>query len=375
MHRHHRPTLAGQRWRMSALRTAAFSIAGLSVLGAVAFAAAGIGGSGQPPDDRAGDRAARATTRIKRETLVQRVEVKAELGYGEAVSLPVKAAGTVTWLAPTGETVGRGQIVLRVDDQPVVLLIGTMPAFRPLAKDTKGRDVEQFEHNLRQLGFTGFTVDETYSAETEAAVKRWQRRLGVTETGTIDPAQVVFAAAPIRIAEHLVRPGAAATGEMLSYTGVNRMVTAAVKVAESGWAKPGTAVTVVLPDAKEVAGVVKAVGRSASIDDSQAGAGQRSSGGTEGATVQVTVAINDQQALNAFDNAPVAVRYVLQQRSDVLTVPTVALLALAEGGYGLEVQDGAGWRIVPVEAGFFADGRVEVRGAGIDAGMTIRTPE
>jgi len=58
----------------------------------------------------------------------------------------------------------------------------------------------------------------------------------------------------------------------------------------------------------------------------------------------------------------------------VLTVPVAALLALAEGGYGLEVVDGGRSSITAVETGLFADGRVEVSGSGIAAGTTVGVP-
>jgi membrane fusion protein, multidrug efflux system len=61
-------------------------------------------------------------------------------------------------------------------------------------------------------------------------------------------------------------------------------------------------------------------------------------------------------------------------RTHVLTVPVAALLALAEGGYGVQVVEGATTRIVAVETGLFAGGRVEVSGAGISEGMTVGMP-
>ena len=59
---------------------------------------------------------------------------------------------------------------------------------------------------------------------------------------------------------------------------------------------------------------------------------------------------------------------------DVLTVPVAALVALAEGGYGLQVVDGATSRFVAVETGLFASGRVEVSGAGVAEGATVGMP-
>ena len=58
----------------------------------------------------------------------------------------------------------------------------------------------------------------------------------------------------------------------------------------------------------------------------------------------------------------------------MLTVPVAALLALAEGGYGVEVVDGSTSHYVAVETGLFAGGRVEVSGDGLAEGMTVGMP-
>ena len=58
----------------------------------------------------------------------------------------------------------------------------------------------------------------------------------------------------------------------------------------------------------------------------------------------------------------------------MLTVPVAALVALAEGGYGVEVVDGRRTRYVAVETGLFAGGRVEVTGDGLAEGMTVGMP-
>jgi hypothetical protein len=105
------------------------------------------------------------------------------------------------------------------------------------------------------------------------------------------------------------------------------------------------------------------------------GASDGANPGTGGATIQVTVAIADQKALGGLAEAPVDVRYVAHERKDVLTVPVDALLALREGGYGLEVVDGAGSRVVRVEAGLFAGGRVEVSGDGVTEGLPVGVAE
>jgi hypothetical protein len=53
-------------------------------------------------------------------------------------------------------------------------------------------------------------------------------------------------------------------------------------------------------------------------------------------------------------------------------VPVTALLALAEGGYGLEVvaEDGT-TSTVPVDTGLFAEGKVEVSSPEIEEGTVV----
>ena len=56
-------------------------------------------------------------------------------------------------------------------------------------------------------------------------------------------------------------------------------------------------------------------------------------------------------------------------------MPVNALLALSEGGFGVQsVADDGAKRIVPVELGAFANGQVEVKGDGLTAGMKVTVP-
>jgi len=71
----------------------------------------------------------------------------------------------------------------------------------------------------------------------------------------------------------------------------------------------------------------------------------------------------------------VTVNFTSQQHKNVLAVPVAALLALSEGGYGVQVVQGSSSRIVAVETGLFADGRVEISGPGISAGMSVGVPQ
>ncbi|WP_239334907.1 peptidoglycan-binding protein [Frankia sp. CiP3] len=312
------------------------------------------------------------TAVITRTTLARTAFVDGTLSYGPTQPIESKAAGTLTWLPNVGDTVDRGHALLRADEQPVVLLIGDLPMYRPLALDTVGNDVRQFETNLQALGYTGFTVDQRYTAETAAAVKRWQRDLGRPQTGTVDVAAVIYLPGPVRIASRVARLGAASTGQLLTYTGTTKVVTAQVPAQNTAWAVKGATVDIVPPAGAAVPGVVADISTQVNTqpggDDANAPAG----GGAQQATLAVTVTIANQDALNGLDRAPVKVRHVLERRENVLTVPVIAVLAPIEGGYALEIVDGDRSRVLPVRTGLFADGQVEVSGAGIDAGMTVK---
>ena len=94
----------------------------------------------------------------------------------------------------------------------------------------------------------------------------------------------------------------------------------------------------------------------------------------EGApTVTVTVVLDDDATIRELDSAPVDVEIAGPTQTDALLAPITALLAVQGGGYGLEVvEPDGGHRIVRVEPGISADGRVAVTG-DIAEGATVVT--
>lgn len=339
------------------------------VAAAAAVAAIGFGGSeAQTP---VASNLPPGTATVTKATLTQTERVSGTLGYGATTTVPARSgSGTVTWLAPVGSTVKRGQPAYKVDDHPVVLLYGATPLYRVLTTGVDGADVKQLEENLRALGYTGFTVDSEYTSATASAVKAWQASLGRTESGTVNASQVVVAAGEVRVAEHKASPGAPASGPVFAYTGTTRTVTVPLDVAKQHLVKPGLSATVTLPDGKEVAGTVERVGTVATTGTTGQGAQQASS-----TTIEVVVGIADQAALGTLDSAPVTLTLLASQVEDVLTVPVAALVALAEGGYGVQVVEGSTTRYVAVQTGMFAGGRVQVSGDGIAEGTTVGIPK
>ncbi|MFE3202531.1 hypothetical protein [Embleya sp. NPDC059237] len=86
----------------------------------------------------------------------------------------------------------------------------------------------------------------------------------------------------------------------------------------------------------------------------------------------VDIALDQPKDAGTLDGAPVTVGFTGKERKGVLTVPVNALLALAEGGYGVEaVEPDGGTRLLKVELGMFAGGRVEVTGDGVTEGLKV----
>ncbi|MFF0476803.1 peptidoglycan-binding protein [Streptomyces sp. NPDC004284] len=406
----------GRRGRRTALiASAVVVVAAVAVVGALGLGGGDDGNPSAPP--RSG-----SVVSVTRATLTERTSLEGQLGYGAELPLPVKAQGTVTWLPETGATVERGDELLRVDDRPVILMYGSLPMYRslgltaqeneqgsdgqnpdegrqdggggagkapnpsgsaapgsaetdrnpgssPAPRELKGMDVMQFETNLAALGYTGFTVDEKFTNLTAAAVKRWQKSLGVAQTGTVDVGDVIYSASKVRIGQPGARLGSAVGENTLTYTGTTRKVTVNASAAEAAWAVRGARVTVKLPNGDSVQGAVAAIGTQATAPE---GGGGEGGGPERPATIPVTVTIEDQRAVGRLESGPVTVEYVGKEVKDALTVPVSALVALAEGGHGLETADG---RFVAVKTGLFADGNVEVSGAAVREGMKVRIPE
>jgi hypothetical protein len=345
--------------------TAAVAVA-LTAGGVTAFLLTG----GLPETEGTGAQAAgsqpAATADITRQTLVDKESHGGSLGFGDTASLTTRLSGTVTALPAVDATIKRGGALYQVDNDPVVLLYGSLPAYRTLSAGDEGTDVTQFEKNLWALGYRGFTVDDEYTSATADAVEDWQDDLGLDETGTVELGRIVYAGGPIRIASRSVDPGATVQPgtELLSTTATGRVATVELDINDQRLAKKGAKVDVTLPDGKAVPGRITAV--TTTVEEAE------NPGQQDTTKIQVTVGFD--KAPQGLDDAAVSVQFVSSQRENVLTVPVNALLALAEGGYGLQIVDGTSTRVVAVETGLFASGRVEVTGDGLAEGQKVGIP-
>ncbi|MBC7725809.1 MAG: peptidoglycan-binding protein [Burkholderiaceae bacterium] len=105
-------------------------------------------------------------------------------------------AGTLTSLdlAATGTPVESGALLYTVDLAPVVAITGAVPAFRELGPGMEGADVRQLQTFLHGAGHFAYPPDGKYGSATAAAVTRWSRTLGITDStaDTVPLGRVVF---------------------------------------------------------------------------------------------------------------------------------------------------------------------------------------
>jgi peptidoglycan hydrolase-like protein with peptidoglycan-binding domain len=312
-----------------------------------------------------------ATANVERGTVSATDSWDGTLEYGAPVTVKSSAGGTITRLVDQGAKVERGDELYRVDERPVTLLYGVVPMYRDLAPGDSGVDVRQLETNLAKLGYDGFTVDGAYAASTADAVRAWQADVGAQQTGTVARRDVVFLPAGGRVdalnvtVADVVRPGA----PVLDITSTDQVVNIEADLDDRDRFDIDTKLTVVLPGGGEIPGTVSAM-RVVKILAGESGEGPE--GGTTDSESIVQVEIALARAPDDLVGTPVEVLVTIDERAEVLLVPVNALLALAEGGYGLEVvRDDGTTKIVRVDTGLFADGKVEVRGAGIAEGTVV----
>ncbi len=238
-----------------------------------------------------------------------------------------------------GDAINAGQPVLSLSDSAPMV----------------GGDVAQLETALSALGFDAggeLAVDSEFTSATSLAVKAFEEAYGLTVDGRLTPGEVLFVDSAVRVASRLAPLGGAVNSgtPVLAVTGEQTFVTMNLPAADQGSVSEGMAVSVELPDGTDVAATVISVATVATLDGNET-------------VFEVEIELDDPSAAAGLDEAPVDVLVVTDSVEDVVAVPVAALLALAEGGYAVEVDAGGGaTRLVAVEPGFFADGLVEVSG-------------
>ncbi len=319
------------------------------------------GGSAQPNQ---------STATVSQGSLATEREFNATVSHGDSWVVTTEAAGTITAAREVGELVDFGEELIRIDDKPVTVAEGSMPMYRELHKvntrhrDANGKrlklqtgeDVAQLQRFLIATGFDDggdLEVDGEFGASTEDAVEDWQEAVGLPVTGRVDTSQLVFESAPVRI-NTTSRVGDRFS--TLEVTGADTEVLVDTSTRDRSALPVGADVEIDI-NGTTVPGSVSQ---------------QKQVTLADGSRVWRTTISPDGELPDDVAAAKVTITQTVAE--DVLLVPVVALLALSEGGFAVEVPDGPGTRLVAVEVGEVLDGRAEVSGE-IAEGDEVVIPE
>lgn len=286
------------------------------------------------------------------ETMVERwqeelgVEEDGQVSLGDVIFIPAQAE-VLSVAVEVGQSVNQGQSIVTISTGAAL----------------QGGDVLQLEQALAALGYDPGTVDGSWDSNTKGAVLSWQADTGVEADGVVNLGEIVFLSSMVQVNDVLVSVGSAVNAgtPVLGISSADKFVTFDLPAADQGLLAVGQEVVIEMPDGSDAAGTVLSV---ASV----------ASGGQGEATFEVKIVLVDPAVAVGLDEAPVDVEVVSDSVSNVMAVPVSALVALAEGGYAVEVDTGSGTQLVAVEPGFYADGLVEVESSGLSVGDMVVVP-
>jgi hypothetical protein len=337
-----------------------WALSGAAVLVVVTAIGAVVVLSGGAQTTAAAQGASASTAPVRKGKLSAAVSQDGTLTYrarpdGSPFSAINHARGTYTALPAAGDKVDCGDVLYRVDGKPVLLLCGTVPAYRALHVGDGGEDVRQLNRNLHVRGAGG-----AFTSKTQDALKALQRRKGVHVTGALALGDAVFLPEAARIAKVTGELGGSALpgAQALSATSDTLQVQVNLDPSEQGQVERGDRAQITLPGNTTVTGRVDAFGRVA-----EAPAGQGSSAAD--ATISTYISLDDPGKARGLDKAPVGVDISTAGVASALSVPVTALVGRSGGGFAVEVVRAGGRReLVAVTVGLFdtADGRVQVEG-------------
>src|SRR5581483_10135484 len=90
-----------------------------------------------------------ATAAVTRQDIAATTPLTATLGYAASYPVRGQGGGTLTWLPSAGQVIRQGHALYRTGNgSPVVLLYGSVPAWRSLEEGVTGEDVTQLNHDL-----------------------------------------------------------------------------------------------------------------------------------------------------------------------------------------------------------------------------------
>jgi peptidoglycan hydrolase-like protein with peptidoglycan-binding domain len=344
-------------------------LAGAAVLGAVAATGGVVAMSSGKHATPAAQAQPANTVNVVRGKLSAMVSMGGTLTYrarSDGSPYPVinQARGTYTWLPDVGDKVACGGVLSRVDDKPVLLLCGAVPAYRDLHSGDVGNDIRQLNQNLHTLGFdAGVGIDPNdneFTWKTQKALEVLQHDKGFAVTGRLALDDAVFLPESVRIAAVTGELGGSAQpgAPLLDATTDTPEVQVDLAPSQQGQVRPGDRAQITLPGNTSVTGKVDRLGRVAQVPP-----GQNNKAGD--ATIPAYISLDNPDKARGLDKAPVQVEITTEGVDSALSVPVTAIVGKSGGGFAVEVvRTGERHELVAVDLGLFdtTAGRVEVKG-------------
>jgi peptidoglycan hydrolase-like protein with peptidoglycan-binding domain len=275
-------------------------------------------------------------------------------------TVTTRTTQTVTSIARVGSPIALGDLIYKIDNQPVIALLGPLPAWRTLSvASTDGPDIVQLEYSLVALGYDPdgkVKVDNHFDTTTATMVKAWQTGLGETPTGSVPLGSVVFLPTPTTALDVSAKVG----DKVVDGTKILTLATDAQQI------------VIDVPTADQsriVPGLVVAVGGGQGTVELL-----RSITRSNAVVVQAVITPNT-PIQNASNGATVSVTVSLDALKGVLIVPAQALVSRLDGTYAVQVQAADGsttWHTVELLG--VSGSKVGIRGDGVSAGTVVLVP-
>lgn len=126
------------------------------------------------------------------------------------------ASGTVTRVqVDAGASIEAGDVLYAVDERPVAVAVGQVPAYRDMGPGDRGEDVAQLQRLLRDLDLYDGADDGRFGAATARAVALWQDDLGIEDDSVVRRGDLLFVPelpSPVVLAEGIEVGREATTG-------------------------------------------------------------------------------------------------------------------------------------------------------------------
>ena len=316
-----------------------------------------------------------ASAEITRGDLVGETTVQGTLHYADSYTQKSSFDGVITALPTPGSTLKQGEKIYTVGGESSYLLHGSTPAWRSFeAGMSNGEDIHQLEEALSQLGYFDGQADTRFDWRTQAAINKWQKEVGLSQDGMLPLGRVLFAPEDLRIGSLKARVGDAVSqgGDLFSASSSRQIISANLKLSDQSLGVVGTKVTIRLPGAQTTKGTISSV----EPPKEKAGAeGSSDSQATKDRIIPITVTPDDAAATEKLQEASVSLGITSQTKTNVLSVPLGALVAITPDQFGVELvgEDGKVTR-VPVQTGLFAGDRVEISSDDLHEGQLVAVP-